>query len=194
MKFKIGDKVVIKNNNCEPLQKGELVEIIDLFPEEKPPRYECATIERQWCISEEDLEGPFITNPIDYTGCHPDIAAALKRGESILCRVRDNKDSGWREKPEYIIAFSVGTSYPYLTKECYVRYAEPVTKPKTITKVKKASEIVKWLEDNGYEVDEYGDWMLINNETFLSHMFQFCDKEPTTKVCWLPEWLEEVEC
>mgnify|MGYP003350208430 CR=1 FL=1 len=29
----------------------------------------------------------------------------------------------------------------------------------TKTKVKKASEIVKWLEDNGYEVDLDGDWV-----------------------------------
>ena len=64
----------------------------------------------------------------------------------------------------------------------------------TEIRVKRASEIVKWLEDNGYEVDEDGDWDKVEaEELFTAGMFQFCGKVPNNEYTWLPDWIEEVE-
>lgn len=68
-------------------------------------------------------------------------------------------------------------------------------------RVKKASEIVKWLEDNDYEFVKYQDdyvWMpsVINayegGVVFYVEMFEDCGSIPSKKYKWLPEWLEEV--
>lgn len=61
------------------------------------------------------------------------------------------------------------------------------------TYVKKASEIVKWLEDNGYEVDEDGEWHKKGCLSFTPRMFECCGKQKSDDWSWLPEWLEERE-
>lgn len=130
-----------------------------------------------------------ITEPIDFTGCIPEVAEALKKGLKV------KSDLGWitgydRESKLYCINDGgdeyLGWRYSYDFTLLYQKQIE--------TRVKKASEIVKWLKDNGYEVDEDGDWDKEKaDEKFLAEMFQFCGKVPDDEYEWLPEWLEEVE-
>jgi hypothetical protein len=131
----------------------------------------------------------YTTKPIDYAGCHPVIAEHLKRGEAILCRTL-------RENEVFITAYEQGEEFPY--RSSYAdnswRGIEPGPQKKTETRVKKASEIVKWLEDNGYILDGAGNWQDRTGTWFRPEMFFYCGKPVHTNPWeWLPEWLEEVE-
>ena len=67
------------------------------------------------------------TKPIDYTGCHPVIAEALKRGEAIECFVSDHLVPG--DQRRWVSAYFVDTSYPYRSRAGGVfRYAEPIAR------------------------------------------------------------------
>ncbi len=62
--------------------------------------------------------------------------------------------------------------------------------------VKKASEIVKILEDDGYEVNKFGNWIHKNKLNFIVTMFILCENEipigsSIDGFTFLPEWLEE---
>lgn len=135
------------------------------------------------------------TKPIDYTGCHPEIAECLKRSEAVLCRVwgYGEKENYRHINPAYIYLYQHGEEYPYfVSRGDSWKHAEPV---KTVTKVKKASEIVKWLEDNGFYVNSHGHWICCSERVLIFNcsMFQFCGEKPNCGYTWLPEWLEEVE-
>ena len=66
--------------------------------------------------------------------------------------------------------------------------------PRTETRVKKASEIMKWLEENGAVLDQQSDWRCVGHAIhFNKAMFGCCGKYPNKNWTWLPEWLEEVE-
>ena len=68
---------------------------------------------------------------------------------------------------------------------------------KTKLYVKKASDIVKILEDDGYEVNDDGHWHDVGGGlTFSAQMFQFAghvvdDRNVVRYWAYLPEWLEE---
>ena len=136
-----------------------------------------------------------ITEPIDFTGCIPEVAEALKRGlkVQVLCLdtdYRNPKIVGYdTEFGTYVIEFDDG--YTSVTQHEFTLLYQKQTE----TRVKKASEIVKWLEDNGYKVDEDGDWDKEKVDCkFLAEMFRYCGKFPDQEEYeWLPEWLEEVE-
>ena len=67
------------------------------------------------------------TKPIDFTGCHPVIAEALKRGEAIECRVWDNKGDVKREV--WICRYKGGSDLPYRSdSDTPWRYAEPIAR------------------------------------------------------------------
>jgi len=132
----------------------------------------------------------FKTREKDYTGCQPDIAEALKSGKEVLCNLSDSKQGS--KTNGYVRDYVKGNTFPYATKVSAYKAATPV---EVKQRVKKASEIVKWLEDHGYEVDEIGDWENEVTAAFSAEMFQHCGKEPCDHLNWLPEWLEEViEC
>jgi hypothetical protein len=73
-----------------------------------------------------------------------------------------------------------------------------VLKPvKTETYAKKASEIMKWMEENNYTVTEMGVWRPSNWEKgwhvfFFPDMWQSCGKVVSTN-WWRSEWVEERE-
>jgi len=130
--------------------------------------------------------------PIEFTGCHPVIAEALRNGKSILCNLGDR-----RVLPDLVIGYKRESNYPYVTRFDAWESAEPVLKKRTEIRVKKASEIVKWLEDNGYNIDTYGDWKppyVDGTFIYFNHlMFRYCGEKPRENFTWLEEWLEEVE-
>ena len=136
-----------------------------------------------------------ITEPIDFTGCIPEVAEALKRGlkVNIIPKNSDFRNTQIinydQEFGTYVVEHNDG--YVQLEKYEFTLLYEKQTE----TRVKKASEIVKWLEENGYEVDAGGNWDNPEvEEQFLAKMFQFCGERPDQdEYEWLPEWLEEVE-
>ena len=80
--------------------------------------------------------------------------------------------------------------FPTDSHDIRVAASHLVSPVQKVLRVKKASEIVKWLEDNGYFVNENGDW---DSSTwrFKAKMFRWCGQEPISIYKWLPEWLEE---
>ena len=68
------------------------------------------------------------TKPIDFTGCHPVIAEALKRGEAIECLVWDTPEkrpTGCRAA--WISHYKTNTFFRYgTTNNSEYRYAEPI--------------------------------------------------------------------
>ena len=71
---------------------------------------------------------------------------------------------------------------------------DKVPKPKTITRVKSKTDVVKALVEQGYEYGEDDCWRtdVYNKYTFVPSMFDTCGEEPSG---WgyEAEWLEEVE-
>lgn len=129
------------------------------------------------------------TKAIDFTCCHPIIAKHLKRGESILCKVWDDEDN---TRVEFIIGWdSSAKTYCYMGESSdNFAYAEPI---QYNLYIRKASEIVKWLEDNGYECNESGIWINNDGITFSSDFLHRAGKEVTTvdTHSFPPEWFEE---
>lgn len=117
------------------------------------------------------------TKPIDFTGCHPVIAEHLKRGEQVRCWVwDDDKERG--SGPLYICAYiKEEGQYPYKTDVAsWWTHAEPV--PQKIRRVKKASEIIRMLEDEGY-VYAKGSYSNANSGRTISitHIHAIAGKE-----------------
>lgn len=139
----------------------------------------------------EDPLKDYITEPIDYTGCHPVIAEALKALRAIECYVWDANVADRRTRTVY--AYDSTCGLPYRTSNFGpYRNAEPIPKKKTETRVKSAPEIMQWLVDNKYRVDSSGFWCG-RSFNFVPEMWQFCGKPPSDEFSWHKEWLEEVE-
>ena len=110
--------------------------------------------------------------PIDFTGCDPVIAEHLKRGEAVLCRVWDGNIA--KACDAYVNCYD-GQRYPYHADGFWFKNADPI---ETKLYWRKASEIVKWLEDNGWHVDARGDWRGDKgSEVFGACWFHFCGFE-----------------
>ena len=127
------------------------------------------------------------TKPITYEGCDPVIAEHLRRGEAVLCKVWDNNST---KEEKYVLGFFSAGAYPYGTDNDQFEHAEAI-EFKTETRVKKASEICKWMEDRGVVATYAGVWEFPPG--FTNRMFQYCGKVPSSKHKWHPDWLEEVE-
>lgn len=172
MKYKVGDKVkVVKHGNHHFPLRTEGV-ITDVYEEDKKyevkgydtiaNRYYYQTVREEDIILIEEPKMPkYTTEPIDYTGCHPVIAEHLKRGESILCRVRDIKDFDWNRNNFMVESYSnkIG-KFVYLgyfpSSYCGTSfvYAEPIPiKRKVLMSAEKA--VVKLIE-NGWKIDTDG--------------------------------------
>ena len=69
----------------------------------------------------------YTTKPIDFTGCHPVIAEALKRGKTIECKVWDNKKC--ESRVGFVVGFSASNARPYRCDKQGIsiyRHAEPI--------------------------------------------------------------------
>jgi hypothetical protein len=150
-------------------------------------------LDAQWLELDPDYqETPELKT--SYEGCHPEIAASLKRGEHIKCRVWDSLRE--TKRSEEIIAYAFGGAYPYRTYGEGYMYAEPI--PKTETRVIGPVEMMKQLVERGYkQTTTTGSW--VNNteqSAFPPTMFTVCDKPPSkgsTIAEQYPWMLEEVE-
>lgn len=131
----------------------------------------------------------YTTKPIDYDGCDPVVAEHLKRGEAVLCEVWDDLPASAFEV--FIIGHCAEKHYPYQTTEGQYKNAAPIEKKQ---RAKKASEIIKWLEDRNWNIDCSGDFYNEDESVwFYSRMIPLCGKKLHSQNDdeWLPEWLEE---
>lgn len=101
-----------------------------------------------------DFLPKFKTRPHDYTGCDPDIAAALKRGEDIWCQVWDlshhRPDNDWVEGYDIRdgqMAYFVHDNMFEYAKPIPLEQSEPITlTPAQVEQVKTAIGEEKWKE------------------------------------------------
>lgn len=86
----------------------------------------------------------YTTKDIDFTGCDPVIAKALKKNKSILCKVRDEGE--FYVQQYNIVSYRKGKPYPYETtgNNAY-KHAEPIKKRKTEFRVKDSVSIMQYL-------------------------------------------------
>lgn len=71
------------------------------------------------------------------------------------------------------------------------KYCEKIKK--TVTVVKKASEIIKWCEEHGYEWSNDGFMDPQNRFNLWRWVLQDCGKEVKVSSYWHEDWLEEKE-
>ena len=138
------------------------------------------------------------TKPIDYTGCDPVIAEALKRCEEIRCWVWD-QDS--HEKPTHcsneawVVRYWAAADYPYRTAaDSFFRHAEPITlKTRRIMPPERAIPV---LIAEGWKFNSSGQ-MCRPGQTIQPAMFcRFgtpLDDPNTISWSWPPCIIEEVE-
>ena len=129
------------------------------------------------------------TRPVDYTGCHPVIAEALKRGEEIECFVRDNK--GDVKTEVWICQYQGRSGYPYRdVANTPWKYAEPT--PLKVERIMPPERAIPVLIANGWEYNKEG--ALVGDPPIVSSMFKemggLLDK---SRAAWPPCIIEEVE-
>ena len=131
---------------------------------------------------------------IDYTGCHPEIASHLQRGEAVWCRV-------WDENPTpddlcgYVVNYDiVKHESPYHVEfddgeyRDWFKYAEPI--PQSERRLKKASEVIAECEARGmkfrYSNNSIPPSWYGNDEHIAAFMLADCGKSES-KYIW-PDW------
>lgn len=134
----------------------------------------------------------YTTKDIDFIGCDPVIADALKQNKSILCKVWDTNDF---IKKLNIVMYEKSGAYPYITNNSgSYKNAEPIEKTKTeLTelRVKDPVKVMQYLIDNGYIVDKSGFFQKGNERYCPRSLFAYCGS--LVPEGWpLPELLEEV--
>ena len=139
----------------------------------------------------------YTTEPIDYSGCHPVIAEHLKRGEAILCRVKEFEHS--TSNLAYVHGYIKSFTWHYITISLdgvytTCQYAEPIpTKRRVLMSAEKA--VVKLIE-NGWKIDTDGR---VNHPTEIKNYCYLSELKRKEGKDWnickvFPDYLfEEVE-
>ena len=135
----------------------------------------------------------YTTEPIDYTGCHPVIAEHLKRGETILCKVRDREGDNWIDS-FMVYGYRKDAYYPYsgclpgIDDNVY-KYAEPIAKTRKVL-ISPEKAVIKLIE-NGWKVQ--GNQLIEGRSiVFIESLSDYAGEE--VKTPWFPDYLfEEVE-
>lgn len=134
----------------------------------------------------------YTTKPIDFTGCHPVIAEALKRGEAIECFVWD--EEGELKIKAWVCGYARGTTYKYRIKECGYAYAKPI--PRKVRRIMPPERAIPVLIAEGWAFNKFGD-LVRPGWVILSHAFQYFGKPSYTPGVaghsWPPCIVEEVE-
>ena len=135
------------------------------------------------------------TRPIDFTGCHPVIAEALKRGEAIECKVWDITGHGGRV--EIVVGYLASSAYPYRcgdTRISIYRHAEPI--PIKTRRIMPPERAIPVLIAEGWRFNEYGNLVCPGEEISVSafRYFGFPRDTPGADArFWPPCIIEEVE-
>ena len=132
------------------------------------------------------------TEDIDFTGCNPVIAAALKRGKNIKC-IGTMYNNETPKEERIVERYCVNHPYPYGVKTGYnLKHAEPI-KTKKVLYVKSVECILRSLSDNNYKFQGRGFSSPDEDACFIIEMFKYCGQEKPDVFGWRPEWLEERE-
>lgn len=136
------------------------------------------------------IEG-YIIRPHVFIGCHEVLKELLQDLKDVKCRVWNGPDF-FDVKERQIIGYEDDR---YIDSDLQPwEYAEPIpTRRETILHVKKASNIVRWLESNDYYPDGYGNWYHAGQpaSVWKASMFKYCGK-PKPKdsgIVFLSDWL-----
>ena len=109
----------------------------------------------------------YTTKPIDFTGCHPVIAEALKRVEEIECRVWDNR--GDVKTEEWICRYKGCSDLPYRSEnDTTWKYAEPT--PIKVYRIMPPERAIPVLIANGWKYNKEG--ALVGDPPIVSSMFK----------------------
>ena len=162
MKYQKNDFVEVIKMGSHEFKIGEELQILEVDRNTYCQPYRTISLDsrEEWWVYENEIKPiqdkpKLITRSRDYSGCDPDIAEALKRDLDVYCEVWDNDDN--KHIKRWIQNYQSKHSYPYKTDMQSWKHACPIARKKTETRVKKASEIMKYLEDSGYEIDCEGD-------------------------------------
>lgn len=134
------------------------------------------------------------TKPIDFTGCHPVIAEALKRGESIKCWVWD----GVREYQATgtVSGYCASNKYPYRLDESGVsawKHAEPI--PVKIKRIMPPERAIPVLIAGGWVFTSAG-YLTSPSCVLVPQMYALMGEAldgEASKFAWPPCIIEEVE-
>ena len=136
----------------------------------------------------------YTTKPIDFTGCHPVIAEALKQGEEIECRVWDNKGDVKREV--WICRYKGSADLPYRSEtDTPWKHAEPI--PLKTHRIMPPERAIPVLIAKGWKFGDNGDLVGYGNNVVRTAMFKLMGKplsDPkVSSWTWPPCIVEEVE-
>ena len=146
------------------------------------------------CEVSEEMK-KYTTRPIDFTGCHPVIAEALKRGEAIECRVWDYKNHAPRIG--MVVGFAASSKCPYSCDESGVSawvHAEPI--PLKVKRIMPPERAIPVLIAEGWMFDYHGNLVCPGEEISVSafRYFGFPRDTPGADArFWPPCIIEEVE-
>ena len=134
----------------------------------------------------------YTTKPIDFTGCHPVIAEALKRGEAIECKVWDTYRDVKREV--WICQYKGGSGFPYRSEsDTPWKYAEPI--PRKVKRIMPPERAIPVLIANGWKFTSAG-YLTGPSCVLVPKMYTlmggYVDGE-ANEFTWPPCIIEEVE-
>ena len=136
----------------------------------------------------------YITKPIDFTGCHPVIAEALRRGEAIECFVWDYEEEFNRKA--WVYGYAPDTIHKYKTKEYNYACAEPIPVKVKIKRIMPPERAIPVLIAEGWKFNTSGQ-MVGPAQTIHPAMFyrmgSRLDDPNTISWSWPPCIIEEVE-
>ena len=129
------------------------------------------------------------TRPIDFAGCHPVIAGALKRVEEIECRVWDYKGDVKREV--WVCRYKGSSDLPYRGEtDTPWKHAEPI--PRKVCRIMPPERAIPVLIENGWKFDKVG--ALVGDPSIVPQMFQEMGGPiDNSRAVWPRYIIEEVE-
>ena len=134
----------------------------------------------------------YTTKPIDFTGCHPVIAEALKRSEAIECLVWDNNDA---KKEVWICRYKGRSDFPYLSEAgVFWKHAEPI--PLKVKRIMPPERAIPTLIAEGWAFNDHGDLVCpgeIIPAISFRHFGTNLDLVGISASFWPPCIIEEVE-
>ena len=132
------------------------------------------------------------TRPIDFTGCHPVIAEALKRGEVIECRVWDNK--GYVKKKAWIYQYNDHSDFPDRSEtNTPWKYAEPT--PRKVKRIMPPERAIPVMIAEGWEFTSTG-YLTGPSCVLVPEMYALMGGDvdgEASEFTWPPCIIEEVE-
>ena len=134
------------------------------------------------------------TKPIDFTGCHPVIAEALKRGEMIECHVSDTNKEPSSYPRVFIDHWNARGFYTENMAGTKWLYARPVTRK--IKRIMPPERAIPVLISEGWSFDDSGN-LVGCGISIMTVMFRLMGKQLSDPEALMYAWpsciIEEVE-